>query len=112
MWDQRSQPGIELQEPRGGWELSQQEKREMKWFGLPSQGGQPNQSYSSIEMRRESPAHQRGVIIIIIIAVVCKLNFHHLFSSIIFSLLSNLVKYMITKDDNREAHLHFRFSLA
>lgn len=27
-----SQPGFWLQEPRGGWEPSQQEKQEMKWI--------------------------------------------------------------------------------
>lgn len=32
MWDYCSQPGVWRQEPRGGWEPSQQEKQEMKWI--------------------------------------------------------------------------------
>lgn len=89
-------------------------RRSRRWCGWssPSQGGQPNPSYSSKERRRERLAPLRVLSLLLLLLLFIQYFSTSSFSHIAFSPLSSLVEYMITKEGSREVHRLFRFSLA
>lgn len=81
------------------------------WRGrsLPSPGGQPSQSYSSTAVRARP---MRGVPPwLLLLLLFVKEIFIASFPQILFSLLSSLVKYVITRYDNGGVHWPFRLSV-